>query len=113
MSSTKRENVILIDWVSITSKIHTPEEIIDLLGMSECNWQSLHGAHGYMERLYYDSIYDNEVTLIDGEVFYFGELLSEYELWVEYGEYGESPGEATIKFTFVGMEYSSSDSGSG
>lgn len=48
--------MILIDWVSITSKIHTPEEIIDLLGMSECNWQSLHGAHGYMERLYYDSI---------------------------------------------------------
>ena len=55
MSST-RENAILIDWLSLTSKLHSPEEIISLLGMEECKWQSMNGMHGYQERLWYDSI---------------------------------------------------------
>lgn len=55
MSST-RENSIIIDWLSITSKVHTPEELIELLGMTDCTWQTLSGMHGYQERLWYDSI---------------------------------------------------------
>ena len=55
MSST-RENAILIDWLSLTSKLHSPEEIISLLGMEDCKWQAMHGMHGYQERLWYDSI---------------------------------------------------------
>ena len=55
MSST-RENVILIDWLSLTSKLHSPEEIISLLGMEGCKWQAMNGMHGYQERYWFDSI---------------------------------------------------------
>ena len=54
--SSIRENSIIIDWLSITSKKHTPEELIFLLGMNDCTWQTLSGMHGYQERLWYDSI---------------------------------------------------------
>lgn len=55
MSST-RENSILIDWLSLTSKLHSPQEIITLLGMEECTWQAGYGANGYREKLWFDSI---------------------------------------------------------
>lgn len=52
------ENCILIDWVSITSKIHSPAGIIDLLGLDHPNivWEQVKGAHGYRDRLYWESI---------------------------------------------------------
>ena len=53
---SSRENSILIDWLSFTSKIHSPEEIISLLGMDGCGWEVINGMHGYQERLYYESI---------------------------------------------------------
>lgn len=53
---SSRENSILIDWLSFTSKIHSPEEIISLLGMDGCGWEVISGMHGYQERLYYESI---------------------------------------------------------
>ena len=56
MSSSKRENSILIDWLSLTSKLHSTEEIITLLGMEGCTWQHGYGANGYREKLWYDSI---------------------------------------------------------
>ena len=36
--------------------MHTPEDLISLLGMSECPWQTTNGAHGYRDRLWYDCI---------------------------------------------------------
>ena len=54
--SSERINGIIIDWLSITSKLHTAEELIELLGMTECDWQTLNGMHGYQYRLWYDSI---------------------------------------------------------
>lgn len=50
------DNLVLIDWLSITSKIHRPEDIIALLGMEKCTWETVKGAHGYKDRLYYNSI---------------------------------------------------------
>lgn len=50
------ENLVLYDWVSITSKIHTPEQIIALLGMESVTWDSIRGAHGYKDRLYFNCI---------------------------------------------------------
>ena len=54
--SSCRENSILIDWLSFTSKIHSPEEIIELLGMEGCGWEVISGMHGYQERLYFNCI---------------------------------------------------------
>ena len=48
------ENCVLLDWLSITSKIHTPQHFIELLGMQDCDWQEIQGANGYRDRLYYD-----------------------------------------------------------
>lgn len=51
------EDRILIDWVSITSKIHSPTDFIHMLGLSDCSFEETEkGAHGYRNRLYYDHI---------------------------------------------------------
>ncbi len=53
---SSRENSILIDWLSITSKTLSPEAIISMLGMQDCNWQQINGARGYQDRYWYDCI---------------------------------------------------------
>lgn len=52
------ENKVLYDWVSITSKIHSPQNFIELLGLdhSGVSWESVKGAHGYRDRLYWEKI---------------------------------------------------------
>lgn len=50
------ENIVLYDWLSITTKIHTPEQLISLLGMDDAAWSITKGAHGYRDRLYYNCI---------------------------------------------------------
>lgn len=53
----KLENCILLDWVSITSKIHSPQNFMEMLGLEKCSWELMEkGAHGYHSRLYYDHI---------------------------------------------------------
>ena len=56
MDSNITENVVLYDWLSFTSKQHTPEELIDALGLSHCPWTETRGARGYMDRLYFGCI---------------------------------------------------------
>lgn len=52
------ENQILYDWVSITSKIHSTDGFIQLLGMQKegISWEVFKGAPGYQDRLYYNGI---------------------------------------------------------
>lgn len=52
------ENKIIYDWVSITSKIHSPENFIQLLGLTDpsISWEKVKGAHGYQDRLYWEKI---------------------------------------------------------
>lgn len=47
---------VIYDWVSITSKIHSPEGFIRLLGFEKVSWQSIKGMHGYRDRYYYNCI---------------------------------------------------------
>ena len=49
-------NLVMYDWVSITSKIHSPQNFIELLGMQDVSWELVKGARGYMDRLYWGSI---------------------------------------------------------
>ena len=49
-------NLVMYDWVSITSKIHSPQNFIELLGMQNVSWELVKGARGYMDRLYWGSI---------------------------------------------------------
>lgn len=50
------KNIVIYDWFSFTSKIHTPQELIDALGLSHVSWTQTKGAHGYRDRLYYSAI---------------------------------------------------------
>lgn len=50
------ENIILYDWLSITSKIHTVQEIIILLGMEHAPWVPGTGSHGFQFAEYYECI---------------------------------------------------------
>lgn len=50
------ENIVIYDWVSITTKIHTPEQVISLLGLESVTWDTIKGAHGYKDRLYWNCI---------------------------------------------------------
>lgn len=52
------KNKIIYDWVSVTSKIHSPDGFIRLLGLNGdgISWEVVKGAHGYRDRLYWNAI---------------------------------------------------------
>ena len=50
------ENLILYDWVSITSRMHTPQDMADFIGLSHVPWEKTKGARGYKDRLYWKCI---------------------------------------------------------
>ena len=52
----EKENIVLYDWLSFTSKNHTPEQLIEALGLTHCPWQDTKGAHGYRDRKYFSCI---------------------------------------------------------
>ena len=45
------ENLIIYDWISFTSKISSPESIIDLLGLDKSTWQEVPGNRGYKSKI--------------------------------------------------------------
>lgn len=54
----KQENQILYDWVSITSKIDSPQTLIELLGLNRegVAWESCKGMHGYLDRVTFGGV---------------------------------------------------------
>lgn len=50
------ENLILFDWVSFSSKIISPQGMIEMLDLSSYPWENIKGANGYQDRLYCNSI---------------------------------------------------------
>lgn len=49
-------NKVIYDALSITSKIHQVVDFMEMLGLENVSWQNVKGAHGYQDRLYYESI---------------------------------------------------------
>ncbi len=49
-------SIYLYDWLSFTTKVLNEWEVIDFLGMAHLPWQTIKGAHGYKDRLYYDGV---------------------------------------------------------
>lgn len=50
------ENIVLYDWLSFTSKVHSPDELISALGLSYVPWTETKGARGYKDRKYFSCI---------------------------------------------------------
>lgn len=49
-------NYIIYDYLSFSTKIHTPASLIDYLGLKDVKFENLKGFYGYRDRLYYDGI---------------------------------------------------------
>lgn len=49
-------NYIIYDWISFSSKIHSPSCLVELLGLSDCKFEQLKGFYGYQDRLYFEGI---------------------------------------------------------
>ena len=56
MDSNINYNVVLYDWLSFTSKIHSPDDLIAALGLTHCPWTETKGARGYRDRKYFGAI---------------------------------------------------------
>jgi len=50
------ENLILYDWLSVTSHVDSPEDIIKFLGLNPMQFEVMKGFHGYKSRYFYDGI---------------------------------------------------------
>lgn len=51
-----RENVIIYDWLSFTSRTHTVNEIIELIGFTNVAFQEIYGFYGYNKRITYEGV---------------------------------------------------------
>lgn len=49
-------DIILYDWLSFSAKTDDPNFMAALLGMEHCPWQTIKGARGYQDRLYFNCI---------------------------------------------------------
>lgn len=57
MKNDISENIILYDWLSVSSKNPDPQSWFPLLGMEGFPWEEMeHGRNGYRKGLYYGSI---------------------------------------------------------
>lgn len=55
--SEKKSNRIIYDWLTFTSKIDSPDSIIEMLGLSDCTFIQLdHGMNGYPYCYYFGGI---------------------------------------------------------
>lgn len=51
-----QDDLVIYDALSITSKIHSPADFKELLGLGDVNWQCVKGAKGYRQRMYWQGI---------------------------------------------------------
>ena len=62
-------NRLIYDWVSFSSRLHKPDQIIDLLGMSDCPWEILSGFYGYNFRYSFAGV---SIHFCDGDMSHVG-----------------------------------------
>lgn len=51
-----KENVVIRDWLTFTTKDFDHNGIMELLGMTGVEWTQIHGFYGYQDRLYFGGI---------------------------------------------------------
>lgn len=63
------ENRLIFDWVSFSTRIHKPDEIMDLLGMRDCPWEILTSGNGYTHRHHFGGV---SISFVDGDMSHVG-----------------------------------------
>lgn len=61
------ESRYLIDWFSLTSKILSPDDWVNLLGFHGLGLKEIRGVHGFPNRLYYDGVNIKEALIKAGK----------------------------------------------
>ncbi len=65
-----KENRLIFDWLSFSTRIHNPGEIIELIGMSDCPFEILTSGNGYTHRHYFAgvsiSFCENDMSHVGG-----------------------------------------------
>lgn len=64
-----RQNRLIYDWVSFSTRIHKPDEIMDLLGMRDCPWEILTSGNGYTHRHHFGGV---SISFVDGDMSHVG-----------------------------------------
>ena len=75
-----KENRIIFDWISFTTRIHSVVELIELLELRECPFETVHGSKGFMWRQYYNGI---SIHFNEGELNHSGNFI-----WLEMSGQG-------------------------
>ena len=71
-----KENRIIFDWLSFTTRRHSVYELVNLLHLNDCSFETVRGSKGYMYRLYFSgiSIHFNESQLSESGDFIWLEM---------------------------------------
>ena len=56
MINLATEDIIIYDWLSVSSKIMSVQSMLEFLGLQELPFQIISGFYGYRQRYYYDGI---------------------------------------------------------
>lgn len=64
-----KENRLIYDWVSFSTRIHKPDEIMDLIGMRDCPWEILTSGNGYTHRHYFGGV---SISFVEGDMSHVG-----------------------------------------
>lgn len=96
-------NRLIFDWVSLSTKIHKPEDIISLLGMEDCPWEILSGFYGYNLRHFFGGVSihfcEGDMSRVNG--FYLLEMSGQgCRTFETYGH-----GNYDVLFNFVRSEF--------
>ncbi len=63
-------NRLIYDWISMTTRIHKPDQIMDLIGMRDVPWEILTSGNGYNWRHYFGGISisfcEKDMTAVNG-----------------------------------------------
>lgn len=76
-----KENRIIFDWVSFTTRKHTVVDLIDLLGLRDCPFETVSGSKGFRWREYFNGI---SIHFNDNE---FQNMASDF-IWLEMSGQG-------------------------
>jgi len=56
MNESSQENIIIYDWLSFTTKIHTVEQIKKIIGFAKLTFLEIYGYYGYSKRITYEGV---------------------------------------------------------
>jgi len=56
MNESKQENIIIYDWLSFTTKIHTVEQVKKIIGFTNIAFIEIYGYYGYNKRITHNGV---------------------------------------------------------